>query len=110
MKSDAPLVSTIMPVYNGATYIAEAVNSIQSQRHRPLEIIIIDDGSTDTTAEVVRGIASQDGEELGYIYQPNQGPAAARNRGLGWQKGITSHFSMRMICGPKACSADNSSV
>jgi glycosyltransferase involved in cell wall biosynthesis len=106
MKSDAPLVSTFMPVYNGGPYIAEAVNSIQSQRHRPLEIIIIDDGSTDTTADVVRGIASQDGQELSYIYQPNQGPAAARNRGLRMAKGDYIAFldaddlwTKGMLCG-----------
>jgi glycosyltransferase involved in cell wall biosynthesis len=87
MKSDTPFVSVIMPVYNGAPFIAEAVDSIQGQSHRPLEIIIIDDGSTDSTADLIQGIASKKGTDLSYICQANLGPAAARNRGLKLAKG-----------------------
>ncbi len=71
-------VSVIIPVYNGETYIAEALESINQQNYDPLEIIIIDDGSTDGTAGIVKGM---DGN-IRYARQANSGPAAARNRGL----------------------------
>ena len=71
-------VSVIIPVYNGAMYIAEAVESIRRQNHTPLEIIIVDDGSTDNTAKIVANMSGN----IRYVYQSNNGPAAARNRGL----------------------------
>jgi glycosyltransferase involved in cell wall biosynthesis len=79
MGKNNPLISVIMPVYNGAGFIAEAIDSIQQQNYSPLEIIIIDDGSTDDTKQVV----SQIDDNIHYLYQTNQGPSVARNRGLG---------------------------
>ena len=49
---DQPLVSVIIPAYNGEAYLAEAVESIRWQNYHPLEIIIVDDGSTDGTAQI----------------------------------------------------------
>ncbi len=72
-----PLVSVIIPVYNGEAYLAEAVESIHRQNYEPIEIIIVDDGSTDETANVVKSY-----NNMRYIYQPNQGVAAARNSGI----------------------------
>lgn len=77
------LLSVIMPVYNGAEFLAEAVASIAAQAYQPLEIIVVDDGSTDETAAVVQRL----GGEIRYFYQPNQGPAAARNAGLAVAQG-----------------------
>ncbi|MGB3692449.1 MAG: glycosyltransferase family A protein [Spirulinaceae cyanobacterium] len=71
-------VSVIIPVYNGEAFLAEAIANIQQQGHQPLEIIIVDDGSTDQTAK----IAAQYQEVVHYIYQANSGPSAARNRGI----------------------------
>lgn len=71
-------VSVIIPVYNGAKYLAEAVASIVRQDHAPLEIIIVDDGSTDETSAVARSLPGN----IRYIYQPNSGAASARNLGL----------------------------
>lgn len=65
-------------MYNGARYVAEALDSILAQTLRPTEIIVVDDGSTDTTAEVVNGYA----HAVTYLRQTNAGPASARNRGI----------------------------
>ncbi len=71
-------VSVIIPVYNGEKFLAEAVESVRRQNHQPLEIIIVDDGSTDSTAKIAAGFQGN----VRYAYQSNGGPAAARNRGL----------------------------
>jgi glycosyltransferase involved in cell wall biosynthesis len=75
---DHPLISCIVPVYNGEHYLGEALDSILAQTYRPLEILVVDDGSTDGTAEVVASY----GQQLQCLQQANAGPAAARNRGL----------------------------
>jgi glycosyltransferase involved in cell wall biosynthesis len=77
------LVSCIIPVFNGERFVREAIESVLAQRHRPLELIVVDDGSTDGTANVVRSC----GEEVRYIFQSNSGPTDARNRGLAIARG-----------------------
>jgi glycosyltransferase involved in cell wall biosynthesis len=72
-----PLVSCIVPVHNGARYLREALDSIAAQTYRPVEIIVVDDGSTDDSAR----IAQQYGPPIRLHSQANAGPAAARNRG-----------------------------
>ena len=72
-----PLVSVIVPVYNGQLYLAEAIASILAQTYRLVEIIVIDDGSTDHSAEVAASFAPS----VQYFYQTNCGIGAARNRG-----------------------------
>lgn len=74
-----PLVSVIIPAYNAAGFIAETLESVVGQTYRPLEIIVVDDGSRDGTPEVVERFADQ-GVRL--IRQENAGPSAARNRGI----------------------------
>jgi glycosyltransferase involved in cell wall biosynthesis len=73
-----PLISCIVPVFNGERYLAEAVESILKQSYRSLKIIVVDDGSTDGTPTVI----NQFGEQVCYLRQSNAGPAAARNLGL----------------------------
>jgi hypothetical protein len=73
-----PLVSVVIPVYNGARFIAEAVQSIVAQEYGSLEIIVVDDGSTDETA----GIVARLERDVRYVFQDNAGPGAARNRGI----------------------------
>lgn len=76
---ERPLLSVIIPAYNGATFLAEAVESIYQQNYQPLEIIIVDDGSTDDTARIATNLNS----DVRYIVQPHSGrPAAGRNRGV----------------------------
>lgn len=73
-----PFVSVIIPVHNGERFLAEAIECVLNQKYAPLEIIVVDDGSTDDSAR----IAAAFGERLKYFYQPQQGPSAARNRGI----------------------------
>lgn len=76
---DRPLLSVIIPAYNGAAFLSDAVESIYRQNYDPLEIIIVDDGSTDDTAR----IAAKFRDRVRYIYQDHSGrPAAGRNRGV----------------------------
>jgi glycosyltransferase involved in cell wall biosynthesis len=78
MKQEEFFVSVIVPVYNGEAFLEGVVDNICQQAWQPLEIIIVDDGSTDATAD----IAGQLKANVRYVRQPNQGPAAARNRGI----------------------------
>lgn len=74
-------ISTIIPTYNNADYIEEAINSVLAQSHPVDEIIVIDDGSSDDTETRVNAIA-QKTDKLSYIKQHNQGPSVARNHGI----------------------------
>jgi len=81
-SSDAePLVSIILPAYNAARYLPCALASVLDQSYRNLEILIIDDGSTDATAAVARRFADTD-PRVQMFQQPNSGVAAARNAGI----------------------------
>ena len=73
-----PEVSVIIPSYNSARYLADAVDSVLSQSFRDLEVLVIDDGSTDDTATVARRYR----RPVRYLRQENQGVAVARNRGI----------------------------
>lgn len=78
-----PLVSVIVPTYNCATFIGEALESILSQSYTPMEIVAVDDGSSDDTMRVLQGF----GERVRAFSQPNSGPAAARNRAVRESRG-----------------------
>jgi glycosyltransferase involved in cell wall biosynthesis len=72
-------VSVVIPAYNAASFVGEAIASIRAQGRQPAEIIVVDDGSTDQTAAVAAGL----GSDIRVLRQPvNLGPAAARNRGI----------------------------
>jgi len=71
-------VSAVIPAYNCAAYIADAVKSVLSQTRPPTEVIVVDDGSTDATARALEPFMDQ----ICYVYQPNRGEPAARNRGV----------------------------
>lgn len=82
-KNTLPLVSIIVPTYNSEKFILESVNSAINQTYTNIEIIIIDDGSTDNTETV----AQQFPDSIRYIKQTNSGPSAARNHGLRESRG-----------------------
>ncbi len=83
MLIEKNLVSVIIPVYNGEKFVLDALQTIYDQKYKPLEIIIVDDGSTDKTAEKV----PTTDKNIKYIYQENAGPSSARNKGLTMAKG-----------------------
>jgi glycosyltransferase involved in cell wall biosynthesis len=86
-----PLVSIIIPTYNYARFIAEAVASVHSQSYSNWEIIVVDDGSTDNTEEVVQRIAAAD-PRISYLRQDNARQAAARNYGIRQAQGSYFQF------------------
>jgi glycosyltransferase involved in cell wall biosynthesis len=73
------LISCIVPVFNGERYLRETLDSIFAQTYPRFEVIVVDDGSTDGTAAVVAAF----GERVRFLQQRNQGPATARNLGVG---------------------------
>jgi glycosyltransferase involved in cell wall biosynthesis len=80
-----PLVSVIIPTYNRALYIPHALDSVLAQTYKDLEIIIVDDGSTDDTRQVVRPYLSD--SRIQYVYQQNQKVSRARNNGIKHSRG-----------------------
>jgi glycosyltransferase involved in cell wall biosynthesis len=71
-------VSVVIPTFNRENYIGRAIESVLNQTYSDYEIIVIDDGSTDQTKQKVL----EYGDSIHYIYQENQGPSAARNKGI----------------------------
>jgi glycosyltransferase involved in cell wall biosynthesis len=77
-----PLVSVIITCYNHGKYLSHSINSVLKQTYRNLEILVVDDGSTDNTAEVVLGFP-----DVNYVYQSNAGLSGARNKGIAKSRG-----------------------
>ena len=78
---DAPRVTVVLPVHNGEQYVEEAVRSAQAQTERRIEILVVDDGSTDRTRDLVRSLAGADGR-VRLISKARGGSADARNVGM----------------------------
>jgi glycosyltransferase involved in cell wall biosynthesis len=76
-----PLVSVVLPVYNGARYVAEAIRSVLHQDYHPLECIVVDDGSSDKSADIIARYPVR------CIAQTQRGPGAARNAGVRASRG-----------------------
>jgi glycosyltransferase involved in cell wall biosynthesis len=85
MSLKNPLISVLIPTYNRAKYIKQAIDSVVAQDYRPIEIIIIDDGSTDDTKEIIE--QNYDKNIVRYFYQKNKGIPRARNACLAKAKG-----------------------
>src|SRR5438045_2856629 len=80
------LVTVIVPAYNAGVTIGATLDSIRAQTHTNLEVLVIDDGSTDATAKIVQRHASVD-PRIRLIRQSNEGVAAPRNRGIAEARG-----------------------
>lgn len=76
-----PIVSVIMPVYNGETYLRQCLDSVVNQTLKEIEIICVDDGSSDRSVEILKEYAAKD-ERVMVLQQENAGAGAARNNGL----------------------------
>ncbi len=83
-----PCVSVIIPTYNRAALLMEAVNSVLSQTYRDFELVVVDDGSTDDTAHLLRPHHGR----LRYVHQPHRGVSAARNVGIQFARGEVLAF------------------
>ena len=81
-----PLVSVIVPLYNAAPYIGEALESIVASTYRPIEVIVVNDGSTDDSLRVAQVFAGEH-KEVRVLSQPNSGVSAARNHAIREAKG-----------------------
>jgi len=82
--SHLPLVSVVIPAFNMSRYIARTIASVLEQSYKEIELIIVDDGSTDDTGLIVRNITAKN---IIYIFQDNKGLPAARNAGIKASKG-----------------------
>ena len=80
-----PTVSVVIPSYNCASYIVEAIESVLAQTHKALEIVVVDDGSTDNTEKILEPYLTRG--VVRYIRQDNAGPGAARNSGISAARG-----------------------
>lgn len=81
-EPNATSVSVIIPVFNGELYLRAALESVFGQEHKPYEVIVVDDGSTDSTAAIVSEF-----KDVLYVRQSNQGVATARNKALDMARG-----------------------
>lgn len=79
--NSTPLVSTVIPVFNRSAMLRQAVASVIAQTYRPIEIVIVEDGSTDDTAAVADELAAEHRDIIRVLHRPNGGPGAAREAG-----------------------------
>ncbi len=87
--SESPFFSVIIPTYNRSEWISDTIQSVLDQRESSFEIIVIDDGSTDDTKQVVESISDP---RIRYFFQSNAERGAARNKGVQLSRGIYVHF------------------
>ena len=108
-----PRVSVVIPAYNQADFVSSTIESVLAQTSSPFEIIVVDDGSTDRTADVVRSF----GDAIHYTFQANAGLSSARNTGISlakgefvcfldsddlWMPAFVEHMAQRLDTNPKA--------
>lgn len=93
MKDNKPLVSIIMPVYNGERFLSEAIESIIAQTYENWELLAVDDGSTDKSVQIIEAYAEKDGRiKLFKNDSPEHGPGIARNYGIERISGKYTYF------------------
>jgi glycosyltransferase involved in cell wall biosynthesis len=81
------LFSVVIPSFNYAQYLSRALDSVLSQRDSNYEVVVVDDGSTDNTADVVRSYQLEFSNKIAYVFQHNRGLSAARNHGISLASG-----------------------
>ncbi|MEQ6341739.1 MAG: glycosyltransferase [Gammaproteobacteria bacterium] len=80
-------ISVIMPCYNTSTFVEEAVNSVMNQTYADVELIVVDDGSTDGSLDILQRLAAHHSQRLSLLFQNHRGPYPARNLGLQHARG-----------------------
>ena len=90
-KKREPIISIITPTYNVEDFIEEQVSSLMNQTLEEIELILIDDGSTDRTLDILKKLA-KDNPKITLVTQSNSGPAKARNTGLELFRGEYVYF------------------
>jgi glycosyltransferase involved in cell wall biosynthesis len=80
-RRTSPLVSVVVPVHDVEPYVVECLHSLLAQRHRRLEVIVVDDGSNDRSGDLAESVATRD-DRVRVVHTPNQGLGAARNEGV----------------------------
>ncbi len=113
LPNGLPLVSVVIPAYNNAAYIDSAIESVLNQTYTNYEIIVVDDGSTDNTRQLLEPYLNR----AKYIYQENQGAAKARNRGIEVARGefiafldADDFFLPEKLAAQVGCFAEESSL
>jgi len=96
------LISIIIPVYNSEQYLDRCINSVLDQTHEDLELILVNDGSTDKSGEICDSFALND-ERIKVIHKKNGGPSEARNVGLDMALGHTLDLLIVMTMSPRIC-------
>jgi glycosyltransferase involved in cell wall biosynthesis len=84
---DPALISVVMPCHNAAPFVGEAVASVLAQTHPHVELVIVDDGSTDGSSDILQGLAADHPDRIVLLYQNRAGPWVARNRALALARG-----------------------
>lgn len=84
LDQEGPLVTVVTPAYNAGPYIKDTIESVLRQTYRNFELFIVDDGSTDNTADVIRTFSDP---RIKYVYQKNSGQSAARNAAIAAARG-----------------------
>jgi len=87
-STSRPLFSAVIPVHNGEKYLATAIQNVLDLPYQPMELIVVNDGSTDSTEKIIGNFS----HPIRYLHQPNRGPAAARNLGLKFSQGEVIAF------------------
>src|SRR4051794_9695531 len=86
VENVSKLVSVVVPIYNVAPYLRDCLDSVRSQSHRELQVILVDDGSTDNSAEIADEYVAMD-SRFQLVRQANAGLSAARNTGIPYATG-----------------------
>ena len=84
---DPALISVVMPCYNAAPFVEEAIICVLQQSYPHVELIIVDDGSTDESVQIIANLAARHPDRITVLHQTNSGPYTARNRGLSQANG-----------------------
>lgn len=91
MTTTQTLISVVIPAYNAARFIGQTLESVLAQTHAALDVVVVDDGSSDATSQVVEALAARDGR-VRLVRQPNAGVSVARNRGAAEARGPVLAF------------------